>query len=74
MLVGAIPLVTAAVAAAYLTYWVFTDAQSHGLNPYQWALIAVVLPAAGLLLYLRRRAKASDRLDDEDLFGFTKHQ
>jgi hypothetical protein len=74
MFITAVPLVTATVAAVYLAYWVFTDAPSHGLDPYRWALIAAVLPAAGLLLYLQRRAKASDELEDEDLFGFTKHQ
>ena len=74
MFVAIVPLLTGLIAVGYLFYWVFTDAPTHGLNPYKWALIGIVLPPVGLFVYLRRRAQASDELADDDLFGFTKHQ
>jgi|APHM01.1.fsa_nt_gi hypothetical protein len=74
MITVAIPIVTASVAILYLGYWVFTDARRYNLNPYKWSSVSVVFPPVGLFLYLQHRAKTSDEFEDNDLFGFTKHQ
>jgi len=74
VLAAIIPLLTAVVAFAYLFYWVFRDAPTHGLDPYKWALVGIALPPVGLFVYLRRRAEASDELEDGDLFGFSSRR
>lgn len=74
MLAAIVPVLTVVVAFAYLFYWVFRDAPAHGLDPYRWALVGVALPPVGLFVYLRRRAEASDELEDGDPLGLSSRR